>query len=201
MGRRRESGAGAPAQLMARNSFRAGGLSFSIKGLSDLDKALKELPKSTQTTVMRNALKRIAEPIAKLARAKVRVRTGATYKSIKVVALRKTDVGKKEFAAAMRSGQGTAAAVEAMRTARRNAKGEGSVMQVAVTTGNMPQAIFLERGTSRQRAYPFMRPAFDEREVTSQRDLAKALKTEIEKARKRLAAKAEREAAKIKTQR
>lgn len=182
---------------MAKNKIAAGGKNFTINGLSQLNRALKELPQSTQTTVVRNALKKVAEPIAKAARSKARVRTGALRKSIKVIVLKRNDVGKAEFAAAMRGGQGTKAAVEAMKKARREAKGSGA-FEVAVTTGKMPQAIFMERGTSHHPAYPYMRPAWDETAPTSVADFKKALATEIEKARKRLAAKAERDAAKIK---
>jgi len=37
---------------------------FKIEGMKELDKMLKELPKSTRKTVVRNSLKKAAKPIA-----------------------------------------------------------------------------------------------------------------------------------------
>ena len=46
--------------MMARREA----FSFKIEGMKELDKMLKELPKSTRKTVVRNSLKKAAKPIA-----------------------------------------------------------------------------------------------------------------------------------------
>lgn len=178
---------------------RAGKSSFSLEGLRELDHALQELPKSTQSTVLKNALKDIAKPIAEEARRRVPVgATSKLKKSIKIIVLKRTDVGKAEFRAAKKAGASTQQAIEAMVKARRAAAGSGSVMEVAITTGTMGHAIFQEYGTAHHKAQPYMRPAFDMHKDSAMSSLKKAISNQIEKARKRLAATAERRAAKIK---
>jgi HK97 gp10 family phage protein len=182
---------------MARG-VKAGRRSFSIDGILEANTALRELPKATQGTVMLRALKRIAKPIRDAARANAPVRTGRLKRSIEVVALKQNDVGKKEFHATMKAGGTTEQAVAAMRDARRRAKGRGTAIEVAITTGKMAHAIFQEYGTAHHEAHAFMRPAWDRYKGSSKRDIQKAVEIEIEIARKRLAASAERRAAKMK---
>jgi HK97 gp10 family phage protein len=120
-----------------------------IEGLKDLDRALGELPRATARATLKRVLLKAGRPIAEAAKLYAPVDKGDLKDDITVSAKIKNDVGKKEFTQAMRRGDGTAAAVKAMRSARREAGGEGSFAEVGVgpTTAH-PEAIFPEFGVA-----------------------------------------------------
>lgn len=175
---------------------------FKIEGLRELDEALKELPRATARNVLKRALTKAGQPMADMARslAPVDPDGGGTLRDNIVVSSRiKNKVGASEYAAAMRDGLGKEAAVAALRDARRAAAGMGSHAEVYVgPTTKAFYGMFQEFGTRNHGPQPFLRPAFDSRAPRALDTIRDDLATEIEKARARLAKKAEREAAKLK---
>jgi len=157
-----------------------------LSGFSDLDKALGELPKSIAKGVLVRTLRKAGEPIAEAAREAVPVDRGQLKESIVVSARLKNPVGKAEFAAAMRAGMGKAAAVGAMRDARR-AAGGGSFAEMFVGAGALPHAHMVEFGTSRMAAQPFMRPAWDAKRNEALGIIKAEMGNEIIMAAKRIA--------------
>lgn len=133
----------------------------SVSGFRELDRALAELPKATGRNVLRRTLTKAAQPIAEKAREMVPVDQGDLKQSISVSARIKNKVGNAEFSAAMRAGLGKAAAVSAMRDARRGAGGSFAEVYVGPA---VPQGFYghlVEFGTRNTSAQPFMRPAWD----------------------------------------
>ncbi len=173
---------------------------FRVEGLRDLDRALGELPKRTGKAVLRRVLKKAAEPVAEKARQLAPVDTGVLRESIGVSARLKNKVGAAEFAAAMRAGLGKAAAVSALRDARRAAEGKGASVELyvgpAAKTGAIRYAHLVEFGSASQRPQPFMRPAWDSEKDGVLRSIKSTLGDEIEKTAKRLAKRAAKAKAK-----
>jgi HK97 gp10 family phage protein len=134
---------------------------ISTSGFRDLDRALAELPKATGKNVLKRTLMKAAEPIADKARELVPVDRGDLKASISVSARIKNKVGNAEFSAAMRAGLGKAAAVQAMRDARREASGSFAEMFVGPAVPKGFYGHLVEFGTNRAAAQPYMRPAWD----------------------------------------
>src|SRR5262245_36449322 len=149
---------------------------FKLEGLSDLLDALAELPKATSTNVLKRALLNAAEPIQQTAQAltapHARPPKKRLYTSI-TVSTKLTD-------------------------RQRRSKKKESKVEVYVGAGPVREAIFEEFGTSHSGAHPFMRPAWDMNKQPALFSVSNELADEIEKARKRLARKAERLAAQMK---
>lgn len=167
-----------------------------LSGFADLDKALAELPRATAKNVLIRTLRKAGEPIAQAARDKVPVDEGDLQKSIAVSTRLKNPVGKKEFAAAMRAGLGKAAAVGALRDARR-AAGGGSFAEMYVGAGALPHAHMIEFGTVKMAAQPYMRPAWDSERHNALTIIKRELGAEIIMAAKRLS-KSKRQSADVK---
>lgn len=145
---------------------------FRVEGLSELEEALKELPKATGKNVLRRVLLKAGQPIADAAAARAPRFKGKLQMSI---------------------GTGT-------KLSRRQKKMHvaESTVEVFVGAGALVQAITQEFGTVNHPAQPFMRPAWDGGKNNAFASLRDDLEAEIEKARARLARKAARIAAKIK---
>lgn len=145
---------------------------FRIEGLSELLEALQELPKATGKNVQKRALLKAGKPIADAAAANARRLTGKLQRSFGVsdkLSSRQKSQHKKE-----------------------------SSVEVFAGPGALVQAITEEFGTAHSAAHPTLRPAWDQNKRAALESIKDDLANEIEKARKRLARKAEREAAKIK---
>lgn len=111
----------------------AGKTEIKISGAKELDKVLSLLPKRLQRKVLIQALRAGAKPMLEEARDNIQVDSGLTRKDIKIRA-----VPARE------------SSVPAVAIAGSNAKsGRAYIMR------------FLERGTSKMPAKPFLRPAFD----------------------------------------
>jgi len=150
---------------------------LSTSGFKALDEALAELPKATARNVLKRTLVKAGEPIAQKARDLVPVESGDLRDSISVSAKIKNKVGNAEFSAAMRSGLGKGAAVQALRDARRAAAGAGSFAEMYVGP-SVPDGFYghlVEFGTSRSVAKPYMRPAWD----AEQRNALDIIKSEL----------------------
>ena len=176
-----------------------------IEGLSELEKALQELPRATGGNVLKRAIVKPAEVFAARARQLAPVSAIPKHKfhlkdEIKVGKPKVISAGKAAFAQAMKDGGTRAEAGQAARAANAAAGGAGrhAVVQVGPTHRAF-HGIFGEFGTAHHPPHPFMRPAWDELTPEPMIGMiADTLKEELENARKRLARKAEREAAKMK---
>lgn len=161
-----------------------------VSGLAALDRALAELPKATARNVLKRTLEKAAVPIVDEAKRLVPVNTGKLRDSIEASPKIKNKVGSSEFASAMRAGLGKDAAVSALRSARRAAKGQGSFAEIFVGPargkGAIRYAHIMEFGSVKDAPQPYMRPAWD---ATKRRalDIIKAeLGNEIIKTARRL---------------
>lgn len=160
-----------------------------VEGLKALDAALAELPKSVAAATLRKTLVKAGEPIAEAARSAAPVDDGTLRDSIKVSSRVKNNVGKAEYAAAMRGGLGVAAARQALRDARRLAPGKSfAEMYVGPSTGKgaIRYAHLQEFGTSKHAAQPYMRPAWDSKKDTALRIIRDELGNQIIAAAKRV---------------
>lgn len=171
-------------------------VSMHIDGLKELEVALLELPKATQGNVLKRAATAAAADFADYASALApKGPTGKLKREIKVGKAAIISPGKAAFAAAMNDGATRAEAAAAARTANREAGGSGK--SVVVSAGPTKRAFygqFSEFGTRYMAAKPFMRPAWDALQRPMVDTMADTLREEIEKARARLARKAERTA-------
>ncbi len=168
-------------------------ITVKVSGLKELDAALGELPRSLQRGVLTRTLRKAGQPIADAAEAMAPRDTGELAGSITVSPKIKNTVGQSEFAAAMKAGLGKAAAVSALRGARRAAKGEAptAVMYVgpakAKTKKDAIKRIVQEFGSSKQAPQPYMRPAWDSQKDAALEIIKNELGTEITKTAARLA--------------
>lgn len=172
-----------------------------VVGLKALDRAFAELATATSArtarTALRKGLMKAAEPMASRAREIVgaqSTRTGALRDSIMVSPRLKNEPGKAAYAASKRAGGSDADAVAALRAARRDAKGAQPAMEVYVGPTGAPasRAHFIEFGTSRAKAEPFMRPAYEQAKEQVAQGITDAVGGEIEKALTRARRKAAR---------
>lgn len=171
----------------------------TLEGAKELDRALEQLPRASARTTLVRVLRRSGQEIAEDARARAPRDTGRLAESISVSTKLKNPVGKAEFAAAMRAGLGKAAAVGAMRDARRAAGAAGLTsfadMYVGPSTRG-PHGHFLEFGTSKMQPQPFMRPAWQATKDRALDIIKRDLWLEIQKTAARVAKRAAAKAAK-----
>lgn len=180
-------------------------VTVDVRGLKELEKALGELEKSaTRKTVVRNALKKAAEPTA----AQMSQMAAGTWdpkiaKNIIISTKIKNEAGKAAYAASMRETRGNkAAAVKAMRDARRAAKGTTPPVIMYVGPGEASwRAHWVEFGIGPHinggifagtrhpgvRPNPFVRPAWDATRAVALDMIAGEMWVQIEKAAKRQA--------------
>lgn len=145
---------------------------FKIEGLKELGEALQELPKATGTNVLKRALTEAADPIEQDAASRAPELRGHLKRSVTTgtkLSRRQKSQHKKE-----------------------------SKVEIFVGPGALPQAVWQEFGTAHHPAQPFLRPAWDANGKGALMSIKDALAEQIEKARQRLARKAERLAAQMK---
>lgn len=178
--------------------------SVRVEGFVELDKALAELPKATARNVLKRILLKAGQPIAEAAAANAPKDTLELSQSIAVSSRIKNTTGNAEFAAAMRAGLGQAAAVTAMRNARRAAGGKGSFAEVAVGPGKAKdkagaiKRIVQEFGSIYVKGTAYMRRAWEAKKYQALEVIKAELGDEIIRTAKRVAKNAARRAAKIK---
>lgn len=144
---------------------------YHIEGLKELDKALEELPKATAKNVLLRTLKIEGEPIRQTA----------------------SELAPDD---PKTSGKDLHSSIVTATTPSRN---RDSDVEVSIGPSRKTfWGLFQEFGTSHSGAQPFMRPAFDSKVMQVLSGIRDRLADEIEKARKRLARKAERDAALMK---
>lgn len=144
---------------------------FKLEGLAELDEALTELPKATARNVLLRVLKEQGKPIRDAGERNAPRLKGGLKQSYTVstkLSRRQKSLNKKE-----------------------------SMVEIYIGPGPAPKGVQTEFGNAHQAAHPHLRPAFDANVMGVLKKIAENLADEIEKARKRLAKKAERLAAKI----
>jgi HK97 gp10 family phage protein len=172
-----------------------------FEGLKELENALLELPKATQGNVLKRAAVAAAADFAD--HASQLAPRGATRKlstEIKVQKPKIINPGTAAFAAAMKEGATRAEAAAAARAANQAAGGKGrSVITSVGPTRAAFYGLFQEFGTAHHAAKPFMRPTWDALKGSMLETIATTLREEIDKSVKRLARRAARLAAKMKS--
>lgn len=143
-----------------------------VEGLRQLQKSLKELPRATGKNALKRALMSAGKPIESSAKARAPRLSGHLQRSV-TTGTKLTQRQKKQHK-------------------------KESAVEVFVGAGGLPQAHLQEFGTAEHGPQPFLRPAWDGNKMTALNLIKTDLAKEIEKARARLARKAERLAAKIK---
>jgi HK97 gp10 family phage protein len=175
-----------------------GSVTVKLSGFKELEAELAKLSKGVGRNALMRAGMTALEPMARAARANAPVDEGDLRESIDVGTSVVNDVGKAAFASVMRAGGGEAAAVQALRDARRQAA--GTAPSVALFMGPIAapdrntaiKAIAQEYGTSRHPPQPYMRPAFDAQAQPTVDRLHKELWFEVSLAVQRAERKAAR---------
>lgn len=143
-----------------------------LDGFREFDRALGQLPKATARNVLRRTLMKAAKPIDDDASARAPFLQGGLQRSV---------VAGTRLTASQRTG-GPKLTANGYRSAAKNS------VEVHVGT-KLSKGIFMEFGTFKDAAQPFMTPAW-EANKNHALDIIKAnLKTEIEKSAARLAKK------------
>jgi HK97 gp10 family phage protein len=142
-----------------------------VEGLDEVEIALRELPDATSRNVLKRVAKKVLQPIADRAAMLAPVDKGRLRHSINV---------SDKLSRRQRS--------QFQRT-------DPNDVVMFVGAGAVPQAHMQEFGTVDQEPQPFMRPAWDGGKDKVLEDIKGELWTEIEKAAKRLARKAAKQAA------
>jgi HK97 gp10 family phage protein len=145
---------------------------FRIEGLKDLDDALAELPRATARNVLVRTLKDAGQPVADDAAARAPVLRGGlreSYTAGQKLSRRQKKMHRKE-----------------------------SDVEVFIGPTAHPKSVQTEFGNRHQAPQPHLRPAWDSGVSGVLARVRDALALQIEKARARIARKAERAAAKLK---
>lgn len=177
---------------------------FKIEGLADLDDALQQFSRVTGGNILKRAVgaagAMIAEEAIKIAPFDVDRKTGKHLKEeIKVAKPKIINPGTAAFAQAMRETGDRAIAAAAARAANREAGGTGrSAVTHVGPSKRAGQGVLQEFGTVHHAAQPFMRPTWDVYGPQAAFVIRDELAAGIEKTTARIAAKAAREAAKLK---
>lgn len=173
-------------------------MTFRIEGMPELERTLAEVgTRATQVAITRRALQRAAQPMVEMAKRYASIDEGDLEASIKISTRATGEVGRAAYAATMRAtGGDKAAAVDALRTARRTFKAlNPPAILYMGPTREIWYAKFVEFGTkphvnggkfagSRHPGSapdPFLRPAFDAEARPTTDRLAEMIWAEIQK--------------------
>lgn len=143
------------------------------KGLEDLRVAVEELTADLRKKVVIGALKDAAKPIIKAAQAVVPVRTGLVRKNI------------ASFTSKLQKGQNGVIGVYVTVRKNKGVRVKGTKVRIKVLGQDPFYWKFLELGTKKMAARPFLRPAAEANFQQSIEIFSKAIKTRIDKANKR----------------
>jgi HK97 gp10 family phage protein len=139
-----------------RASRRAGATltKSSIEGFDVLNAVLQELPRATQRNVLKKAARQALQPTFEQARDSAPVRTGKLRESVRME-VGMDDPGYRARARASFKAKGHARGV-------KKTKGGGNILaSIKVGGRGAFHAPFVEFGTVKMAADPFLRPAFD----------------------------------------
>lgn len=176
-----------------------GAITIKVTGLDGVKEALGELSKGTARGALRRVLLQAGQPMADAASANAPRDTGELAGSVRVGAKTISRVGKKEYAAVMRSGGTKKEAREALIGAKRAAGEESFALVFIGPTKAFDKAASIKRwvqefGSKQQSGKPYMRTAFDSHKYSTleliKRLLLPELQKTIDRAKKRAAAKA-----------
>lgn len=143
-----------------------------VEGLRELDRALSELPKSTQKAVLRRTLMKAGEPLADSMRGK---------------APDDPVTGGNDLRSSI--GVGIKLSPRQSRLHRKMFKDDKASAEVFVGAGPLPQASLQEFGTANHGPQSFARPAWDAGQMRVLETIKTVLWTEIKKSARRLANK------------
>lgn len=180
------------------------GISVKTTGFRELEISLLELEKAaTRKTVVRNALKAAAKPIADAMKSNAtKTPDPRLQQAIMIGTKIKGEAGNAAYNKAMKEGFDKAAAVKAMRDARRAAKGTiPPVMLYVGPSADANMSHWWEFGIAPHinggrfagtrhpgvRPTPFIRPAWDSQKGLALDILAVEMRVQIDKAVKRQA--------------
>lgn len=164
----------------------SGRVVVSTSGFKALEAALAELPKATARNVLKRTMIKAAEPIRSRAEELAPRDTGNLKKSIIASTRLKNKVGNAAYSAAIWAGLGKGAALQAMRAARRANKASFAELYIGPVVPDAFYAHFLEFGTQKAPAQPFLRPAWDARKDDALSIMRSELGNEIIAAARRI---------------
>ena len=162
-----------------------------VEGLSELEAALRELPKATAKNTIRRALSKAAQPIADEAAEKIRVQRVDPAIAVSKIKFSSGAAGKRAFAEALARGATREEAGQAAHQANAEAGDDAKITSGLLVVGPTKRAFYgFEFGTVKQAPQPFMRPAWENNKNDSLEIISDELKAEIDKAVARIAKKA-----------
>lgn len=154
----------------------------SLEGFGDLKAALAEMPAATQRNVLKRATLKALEPTFQEIRNSAPVRTGKLQASVRLL----VGMDDPEYRARAR------ASFKAKGHARgvKRTKGGGNILaSIRVGGAGAFHAPFVEFGTVKMAAHPFVRPAVDGNQAAIIESLKESMTVEIGKAAARRARK------------
>lgn len=172
-----------------------------VEGLSETLDALQELPKATARNVLKRLLVAAATPMAQTMEALAPPARGSlTKRQRRHERLRSTISVSTKLSKRQRvvHRNWVASMPEITDKQGRASNAKGGVF-IFVGPAPLHESTLQEFGSRRHRPQPFARPAWDIHQTAMLDSIARGLWGEIEKARARLARKAERIAAKIRS--
>ena len=156
-------------------------MTVKVNGLKELNAALLELPLKIRGRPLRAAVAKAAKVVRDEARRKAPVDTGLLKREIIHTRSRSQSAeGRETYIVLIRQ------LMKKYADTRRNRRA-GRVGKRYKVEGQAFYWKFLEFGTSKMSARPFLRPAFESRQQEAVRVMADQLKTEIEKQARKLA--------------
>ena len=157
---------------------------LKVDGLSDVLAAMAAFTPAVQKTILNGAVRKGANVVAKEAKARAPVKTGNLQKRI---AVRKRKRGVPGAAAIYAVGVlgGASATYKNTRENRRKQR-VGNAYQKQDTAFYWR---FIEFGTQKMAAAPFLRPAFDSKATEAINTIADTLRTNLDKAVKKATGK------------
>lgn len=153
-------------------------ITIEVKGLKEIEQALKELGPIFSAKAMAKALRMPMKKVRDRARELVHKRTGTLHDAIDL-----TPVAKATAARASMADTLSEVGIRIKKIKGRRKAGTG--------VGGNPRSIWhlVEFGTSHSPAYPYLRPAFDEHEKNMVDEPKQILAKEIERVRRKYARK------------
>ena len=148
---------------------------FKVEGLQELDRQLRALPERVAGNALATAVSAGARVIRNEAMARAPVDTGALKSQIFTKRLRSPSPSEKMSIVGVRSGLAKYA------NTKRNVR-SGKAGKTYKTDGKTFYWKFIEFGTSKMAAKPFLRPAFDAKEQDAVLAITEKLDERIQKA-------------------
>jgi HK97 gp10 family phage protein len=155
---------------------------FNIQGLPELKAALMQLPKEIQGKVLADAVKPAAMMIRDRARDRAPQLTGLVKKAIVAYRARKSDPSRIIYEVGV--------TMKIRRAGEIITGSRKKLRQIRAETGKKAMTAFywrfLEFGTKKMPARPFLRPAFEELKMKALEQIKDSLSAAIEKAAAKL---------------